>query len=414
MARLFHLDRVTLDLALIATAAGFGSFGAVASLAEVAHHFGHAAAGAGNTFTGVVGLSGTTLGLGLAVLRGASLVALPLASLADRFGRRPVLVRTAIWGLALTAAAALSPTYWIYVCAFALARPLLTAATTVVQVLCVELSAEAIRVYRIAWIAAGSGVGAGLSAIIHGVLPGSEAFRYLCAMAIIPALLIRPLLARIPEPSTTQGSVAQIVAGKLGAVPREYLGKLAIVATLTVVLGIITGPANGFAFVYAESVLKISRHEVALVVALSAFTGLAGLVAGRYLADHVGRRGAFLVGAIATALTSTVAYSGGQASFVLGYMTGVFAAAVFAPAGSALINETFPHTVRATVGGWVIVAGVVGAILGLLLFGYVGDVAQGGLAINALRVPAIVTFLPLLPLLGLLRWLPETKGHPIE
>jgi MFS family permease len=204
------------------------------------------------------------------------------------------------------------------------------------------------------------------------------------------------------------------VRARLGAVPREHWRKLSIVAALTLMLGIITGPANGFAFVYGESVLKISRHDVALVVALSAFTGLAGLVLGRALADRVGRRGTFAIGVVASAITSTFAYSGGSSSFVVGYMTGVFAAAVLAPAAAALVTEIFPHAVRATVGGWVVVAGVIGAIAGLVFFGYVGDVARATVAINSLRVPAILTFLPTLPLLGLLRYLPETRGVLID
>jgi MFS family permease len=231
-------------------------------------------------------------------------------------------------------------------------------------------------------------------------------------MALIPAFAIRPLMRRIPE-TVGNGSIAEAAQSRLGAIPREFISKLVIVATLTIVVAIITGPANGFAFVYAESVLSISHHEVALVVALSAFTGIAGLIVGRYLADHLGRRWGFLIGVLGTAATSVLAYSGGRASFILGYMTGVFAAAMLAPPGAALINEAFPHTIRATVGGWVIVAGVIGGILGLMLFGYVGDVAHISATINALRIPAIVTFLPLLPLLGLLRWLPETKGLPI-
>ena len=68
--------------ALLAAAAGFGQFGAVAALGDVAKHFGHITHGA--TIAEQAGLSGTRLGIGLAVLRLASLGGLPLAGLADR------------------------------------------------------------------------------------------------------------------------------------------------------------------------------------------------------------------------------------------------------------------------------------------------------------------------------------------
>ncbi len=406
-----RIDAATLSLVLIALAAGYGQFGAVASLDEVAHHFGHAPQGA--TFVGVVGLSGSVLGIGLAILRLSSLAALPMTSLADRWGRTKVLRRVTIAGLVLTACAAGSPSYWSFVAFFAVARPLLSASQTLVQVLTVEISSPHVRVYRLAWIAAGAGVGAGTSAILHGLIPGANAFRWLFASALIPALCVQPLLSKVREPAVDERSLDAAPA-HLGSIPRAYRRTMLIVAMITVVVGVITGPANGFAFVYGEGVLKISRHVVALVVLLSALTGLAGLFTGRWLADALGRRWTVAIGTIATALTSTLAYSGGRSSFIVGYMVGVFAAALLAPAASAITNELFPHATRATAAGWVVVAGVVGAVLGLLIFGVVGDVAHTTVTVNSLRVPALVTFLPTLPLLLLLRLLPETRGRIID
>jgi len=40
---------------------------------------------------------------------------------------------------------------------------------------------------------------------------------------------------------------------------------------------------------------------------------------------------------------------------------------------AALSTELFPHSSRATAAGWIVVAGVVGAIVGLIIFGVVGD-----------------------------------------
>jgi MFS family permease len=401
----------TTSLFLIALAAGFGQFGAIASLAEVAKHFGHVAST--NTVQGVVGLSGTTLGVGLAVFRLASLAALPLASLADRWGRKKVLRRVAIAGLVLTALASGSPSYWAFVAFFALARPLLSASTTLVQVVTVELSSPARRVHRLAWIAAGGAIGAGLSAVLHGVLPGADAFRILFASAALPALLVSPLLARVPEPDPHHHVGEELVA-RLGVIPHSFRRRMLVVGSITAIVGIITGPANGFAFVYGESLLKISRFEVATVVTASGVTGLAGLFVSQWLAERVGRRWTVALGTVATALTSTLAYSGGRPSFIVGYMLGVFAAALLSPAAIAFTNELFPHSIRATAAGWVVVAGVVGAIAGIVLFGFVSDAVHAVHAINAYRIPALVTFLPSLPLLVLLRRLPETRGLAID
>ena len=397
------LDRVTVALALLALFAGFAQFGAVASLADVAKHFGHATQS--SSLTGQVGLSGSVLGLGLAILRISSLGALPLASLADRLGRIR-LVRQTLWlGLAITAAAALSPNYWIFVAFFALGRPLLSTASTLLQVMTVELSSTRQRVGRLAFVAAGAGAGAGLSAVLHGIIRSSAAFRWLFALAIVPVVIVGALLRWVPEPPTRD---TQLLA-RLGGVPHEYRPSLWRVAAFVGVLGMIGGPANGFVFVYGESILHISPAHVALMVTCAAGTGLVGLLLSRRLAQKWGRRTTATVGLVASGCTATFAYGGGKTIFVVGYLLGVTAGALVTPVITALGTEIFPHHVRATAAGWLAVAGVLGATLGLGLFGWVGDVLHTT-GSDALRWPAIVTFLPFLWTAVLLRKLPESAN----
>lgn len=397
------VDRVTVVLFLTALVAGFAQFGAIDSLNDVAKHFGHLSST--GSLQSVVGLSGSMLGLGLATLRVASLLALPLASLADRWGRTRVLQRTVVFGLLATAAAALSPSYWFFVLCFAFARPLLSAASTVVQVITVELSSTERRITRLVIMAAGAGGGAGISAILHGLIRGPNSFRWLFSLALVPVLVIVPLLRIIPEPAQRSSDAPM---ARLGAVPRVLWGRLAIVATVGFAVGMITGPANGFTFVYGEGILKMSPREVATVVTLSAVTGLAGLLLSHRLSKSVGRRWTVALGVVATALTSAFAYSGGRTAFIVGYMVGIGAGGLLSPALTAISTELFTHNVRATAAGWIVVFGVVGAVSGLVLFGWVGDVVHTS-SVTALRVPALVTFLPFLPALLLLQRLPESS-----
>jgi AAHS family benzoate transporter-like MFS transporter len=395
--------RVTIALFLIALVAGFAPFGAVASLDKVASYFGHHTSS--KTLQSVVGLSGSELGIGLAILRLASLGALPLASLADRWGRVTTIRRTLFVGLLITACAALSPSYWFFVLCFALARPLLSSTATLVQVVTVELSSTQTRIDRLVIVSAGAGVGAGLAAIFAGLLRGPESFRWLFAFALVPVIFLRPLIRSVPEP-IFRGASGPFA--RLGAVPRGLRARVTTVGVIVFVIGVISGPASGFTFVYGEGVLKISSAIVALVVALSALTGLVGLLLSRYLARALGRRGTIVIGTVLTAATATVAYGGGKAAFVVGYMSGVLAGGLLAPAIAALSTELFPHSSRATSAGWIVVAGVLGAMAGLLVFGLVGDSVHVTGA-GSLRLAAMVTFLPLLPLLGLLYRLPESS-----
>ena len=403
-----RLDRVTVILFTVALVASFAQFGATTSLNDVARHFGQISTG--GSLRGDVGLSGSVLGLGLAAFRVASLGALPLASLADRWGRTKVLRRTLVLGLLVTAATALSPGYWIFILCFALAHPLLTTALTLVQVITVELASTSLRIQRLVVMAAGAGIGAGLSAVLHGIIRGSDSFRWLFALAIIPALVIAPLLRSVPEPVPR---VAEAPLARLGAVPGDFLGRLAIVATMAFTIGVITGPAGGFTFVYSEGILKMSPGIVATVVACSGLAGMAGLLVGWRWARHTGRRWMVAIGVVMTASASTYAYSGGRVGFVVGYVLSVGAGGLLSPAMTALSTEIFSHNFRATAAGWITVAGVVGAVVGLGLFGWLGDVVhESGQA--ELRLPALVTFLPFLPALLLLVFLPESGGMELR
>jgi outer membrane lipoprotein SlyB len=76
---------------------------------------------------------------------------------------------------------------------------------------------------------------------------------------------------------------------------------------------------------------------------------------------------------VTVALFATLTYTGSAPALLVGYILGVFAASVFAPAAGALINELFPTSVRASVTGWSVAAGVLGAILG----GVAGSAIEG-------------------------------------
>ncbi len=152
-------------------AAGFGQFGLVAALGDVARDFGRMAPGA--SIADQVGLSGTELGIGLAIIRLASLGGLPLIGLADRSGRRKVLLGALALGLGLTVASALSPSYWWFVAIFACGRPLLSTTNALAQVSAAEQTAAGGRASAVALTAAGYGVGAGIIAIIDSLASGT-------------------------------------------------------------------------------------------------------------------------------------------------------------------------------------------------------------------------------------------------
>jgi MFS family permease len=401
-------DRAVVGAAIAAFAAGFGQFGVVAALGDVARGFGQA--DNGGTLVAQAGLSGTDLGIGLAIMRLASLGALPVIGLADRFGRRTLLLATVGIGLALTVVAAASPTYWWFVAIFACGRPLLAATNGLAQVTAAEQTASADRAKAVALVAAGYGTGAGAIAIVHSLAASTLGFRGVFVLAVVPLALL-PLLRRwIEEPDrfTVAAGGPEHPVPVLDAVARPFRRRLAVIVVLGFAVSVITGPANSFVFLFAQNFLHQPGIVTAGMVAGAGVAGLGGLLAGRWLADRAGRR---LTGALAMAAVAVLAiwtYTGSPLALVAGYILGVFAASVFAPAAGSLVNELFPTSVRASAAGWSLAAGVLGAVTGLVAF---GAVAGAG---HRFAVAGLVTFVPAALLMVLFWLLPETRGREPE
>ncbi len=403
-------DKAIVGLALMALCSGFGQFGAVAALGDVAKSFGQVAHG--GTPIQQAGLSGTELGVGLAVLRLASIGGLPLSGLADRVGRRVTLIGTCVFGLAFTVTAAASPGYWWFVVIFAFGRPLLSATNALAQVGAAEETASRDRAKAVALVAAGYGVGSGLTAVIHGLAKSSLGFRGVFVLAVVPLVgvfFIRRWLVE-PDRFTVAAAAGDHSVPVFGAVGPAFRSRLLVVTGLVFAVSVITGPANSFIFVYAQNVLGLSGAVTAAMVVVAGVFGLVGLLAGRWLADHVGRRPTGAASMVAMAVSGVFTYSGSHVALLIGYELGVFAASTFAPAAGAFANELFPTSVRASVAGWNIAASVLGAVLGLLAF---GAIAQVGTRFDGLRA-ATVTFIPALAATVLFLKLPETKGREPE
>ena len=401
-------DRAVLAAALVSLMSGIGQFGAVAALGDVARAFGQMHDGA--TLADRAGLSGTELGVGLAIIRLASLGGLPVSGLADRLGRRRVALGAVTAGLALTALTSASPGYWWFVAIFAAGRPLLSAADALVGVMAGEYTASADRARAVALVAAGYGVGAGIIALIHSAGLGWLGFRGLFALTVVPLALL-PLLRRwLVEPDRFVTVAAQRgqALPVLGAVGRPFRRRLVVVAAVAFSVSVLTGPANTFVFLYAQNVRHESGAVTAGMVVGAGLTGFIGLVVGQWTADRFGRRPTCSAALGAMVVCGVVTYSGSVPAMLVGYLAGVGAGSTLAPAVGAMVNEIFPTPVRASVMGWWVAAGVAGAAVGLVVFGAVADVG------DQFRVAAAVTFVPVAAAAGLFWMLPESKGREPE
>ena len=398
------LTAPVLTVAVLSIASGLAQFSVTTVIGDVAAHFGEQTDD--EDLASQLGLPATTIGLSLAIIRLSSIAALPAAAYADRVGRRRLLVSATALGLGLTALAAASPSYWVYVALVAVARPALTTLNTLAGVVAAEEATSRDRSSAIALIAVAYGLGAGVVSVTRGLLPGEPSFRVVTAVALLPLLLLPLLARRIREPRIAAETAPS--TARLGAVPRHLLGRVALLWILTASIAVATGPGFTYLFVYGEGVLGASPLTLSVMVLGAGPAGLLGVLIGRWGADAVGRRVTAGVGMALTGTAVAVGYSGEVAILAVGYLTAIAASTAFAPAEGALVAELVPTRVRATVAGWMTVAGILGAVAGLAAFGLLADVT-GSFAEAARWLGTGVAVTSVLFVL-----LPETRGMELD
>ena len=398
------LSTPILAVSAFAVASGIGQFAVTATIGDVAQAFGSYEPDGGSLAQ--IGLPVTTVGIALSLIRLASLASLPLSAIADYRGRRRALTGVAILGLSFTAAAAAAPSFWWFVLAVAIARPALSTVNTLSGVIAAEETRAPDRAAALAVVATAYGIGAGVIALSRGLFTTTPSFRIVMLLAGVPliALLVIARFLREPPIATTVASPEGIP----GAVPRLYRRKLALFAVLTAGLALATGPGFTYLFVYGEGVLNASPLTLSLLVLAAGPSGLIGILCGRYAADRFGRRIASVISMAGTGIGVVIAYSGDVTALAVGYLVAIAASSAFAPAGGALLLELFPTQIRATIAGWETVAGVLGAVGGLLTFGVLADITG-----NFSSAAQLIGVTVCIASVGFLRF-PETRGRELD
>jgi MFS family permease len=225
-------------------------------------------------------------------------------------------------------------------------------------------------------------------------------------------LLAMPLAGRaIEEPAR----FARTVRGRLG--PRltrlrrtrlEVRRRLALVAVPFFAISLVTGPANTFLFLYAENVLGMATTTTTLAVVSSGPVGLLGLLVGRAAADRVGRLPTAATAHVAVCLAALIMYSGRPWAVIAGYLLTIGAGGALAPAFGAVSTELFPTSVRGTVAGAIAACGVIGATLGLVVYGVLLTVT------GSFLTATLVVVVPAAAAAAVFLRLPETMGLELE
>ena len=385
-----------------------GYLGTVLSqtLTFAADEFGH-----GNTAQGIV----------LAVVRVGVLVALASVALADRHGRRRLLLATGVASCVVTALGALSPGLWFLGATQLLARGLSTALGILIVILAAEEMPARSRAWAMSVLVLCAGLGSGMAV---WVLPVADlhisAWRAVYVVPLAGVAVMAWVGRQLPESRRFEigGAGFQARDDRSSGSPspsdveaaERRRRRLALLAASAFLIAMFAAPASGLRNDFLKDEREFSAAAISLFTVVTSTPIGIGVLAGGYLADRRGRRPVGAAGLVAGAVFAAWAFfTDGAALWSLTLAGGVLGA-VAVPALAVYGPELFGTYRRGRANGLIVTVGVAGSALGLFVAGWLSDALDGRLgpalallAVGPLAVAALVVWK-----------YPETAGQELE
>lgn len=312
------------------------------------------------------GISEAGQGTAGVIVRCGIVLVLPLAVLADRVGRRRMIVLVAWLAPVCSALGAIAPNFWILVATQTIGRPLGLALDLLVAVVAAEEMPRNSRAYAVSVLAMASGLGAGIAVMALPVADlGAAGWRFVYVVALIWLIVAADLARRLPETERFQQPHAMS--------PRLARGRFALIGTVAFLANVFVAPASFFQNRYLRDVRGYSAFEITAFTLSTATPAALGLIVGGRLADVTGRRRVFAVALPAgTALLTLSFVVGGPAMWACAFGGGLLGGVAF-PALAVYRTELFPTGNRGRAAGLVTALALIGGSVGLVITGELVD-----------------------------------------
>lgn len=348
-----------------------------------------------------------------AITRVGAVLALVAATLADRYGRRRILLGALVGLCIASAVSAVAPSFVVFTAAQALVRSCVNAAVIVGGIAVVEEAPEGARAFAVSMLALASGAGYALSVIL---LPfadlGRNSWRVAFAVSALTILVIPAIARQLKETSRFQ-ALAQRTSerGRFREVfDRAYGRRLALLAAIGFLSNVFSAPSAQLTNRYLGHQRGYSSSGIAQFKAVT--TGIPGLIgillAGR-LTESRGRRPVAIAGLLVGTVLTMVFFVGSGPLIWIMSSVAVIAAASGALSVGTMDAELFPTEVRGTANAVLLITGVAGSVSGLVVAGLLSDQLHDlGLGI------ALCGAAPILAALFLIPRLPESSGRALD
>jgi MFS family permease len=367
------------------------------------------------------GVSDSAVGWTLSIVRIGALLALAVVAVADRRGRRQVLLVASVLGCVATALGALAPGLVWLGASQTVARAFSTSMALLISIVAVEETPAGSRAWAVSVLTMAGALGAGIAVMLLWVADlGLPAWRLLY---LVPLLALGPLVwasRLLPETfrfvAAERRSPARVrrraargrTARPVRARPNPR--RLALLAASGLFFSLFVSPASGFLNEYLRTDQGFDATGLIAFNILTNTPGGIGIIIGGRLADARGRR---LIGAIGVAGGvgfTVLMYLGTGWEIWLFSMLGAIVGAMAIPALAVYGPELFPTDARGRANGIINIFSVLGSAAGLAAAGVLADRLAGGLS----HAIALLAAGPVVVVALVLFLYPETASRELE
>jgi MFS family permease len=327
----------------------------------------------------------------LAAVRAGVLVSLFLTALADRRGRRRLLLRCAAVGCGVCALGALSPNLWAVGVSQLVVRTLVFSCTVLLTIIAVEEMPREARAYGITLLGLSGALGVGVCLVVLPLADlGVRGWRLLYVLPLVGLWVLRRAGRHLPESRRYEVPHATVPLG-------GHRRRLLLLAVSSLLLNLFKDPASQLLNEFLRDERGYSALKIALFSIFTNVPGFLGVLVGGRIADQRGRR---VVGGVAViggaGFTVVQMFAHGAPMWLLSIVASILGAAAI-PALGVYGPELFPTSLRGRANGVIASAAAVGTVTGLVLAGVLNDTWHGlGPALAALSLgPLVVAVLVL-------------------
>lgn len=350
----------------------------------------------------------------LSILYLGALPALFLTRLADRMGRRQLLLVSVVGYTVATGATAFAPSMAAYVACQFVARLFLNAETAIVWTMAAEELPAKARGFGFGFLAMNSALGTGLGAILFGGLlePMGISWRVMYLVGLPPLVIIGFMRRRLPESRRfTEAQATGGLADRWHAILKPQWRRVLVLVLSTAFLFELTTQASLFALDFLQTDRGLSATAANFMLVAAGLPGIPLMVLAGALSDRFGRR--FIgCGFGLLSLVGSIGFfwaPGGVPVLLLCLMLVTVGSLASWPVLGGYATELFPTALRGQASSWSAVAKVAGQSASFALGGAL-IAATGGLAWSA----TILTLGPVVGIAIVALAFPDTHGRELE